>query len=104
MKNLRLYALAYAVLVLVMYCSKLAASSEQIIFTFPPGGSWGSVPSGGLISDAAGNLYGTTASGGAHQCGAVFKLSIEGVLGRKICCTASSVDPMMAGIPNLLCF
>jgi uncharacterized repeat protein (TIGR03803 family) len=77
-KNFRLYVLAHAVLVSVVYCSTLAASSEQIIFTFPPGGSRGSVPTGGLISDAAGNLYGTTASGGAYKCGTVFKLSLEG--------------------------
>ncbi|MGD0867114.1 MAG: choice-of-anchor tandem repeat GloVer-containing protein, partial [Rhizomicrobium sp.] len=31
-------------------------------------------PQGGLIMDSAGNLYGTTASGGEHSGGAVFKL------------------------------
>jgi len=54
-----------------------AASSERTIFTFPVDGSGGTIPTGGLISDAAGNLYGTSASGGVYQCGAVFKLSSE---------------------------
>jgi len=44
-------------------------------------GTDGSFPSGGLIFDASGNLYGTTQEGGAHVCGAygpcgtVFELS-----------------------------
>lgn len=33
----------------------------------------GSTPSAGLILDAAGNLYGTTETGGANNCGTVFK-------------------------------
>ncbi len=77
MKNLRLYAISQAILFLTVYCATLAAASEQIIFTFPADGSGGSIPTGGLISDAAGNLYGTTDSGGATQHGAVFKLSFE---------------------------
>ena len=75
MKNFRLYALGQAVLVLTVSCATLVAACEQIIFTFPPDGSGGTIPTGGLISNAAGNLYGTTASGGAFQRGAVFKLS-----------------------------
>jgi uncharacterized repeat protein (TIGR03803 family) len=38
-------------------------------------GADGAYPSNGLIEDAAGNLYGTTGSGGAHGGGAVFQLS-----------------------------
>lgn len=47
---------------------------ETVIFAFGP--STGSYPSG-LVIDAAGNLYGTTASGGGgtHQRGSVFELS-----------------------------
>lgn len=37
------------------------------------GEGWG--PMAGLTADAAGNLYGTTASGGEGDCGTVFKLS-----------------------------
>jgi uncharacterized repeat protein (TIGR03803 family) len=71
MKNLRWYVFAQFVLVLLV----THAVSAQIVFTFPTDGSGGTSPTGGLISDAAGNLYGTTASGGAHQQGAVYKLS-----------------------------
>lgn len=39
------------------------------------GGAAGSTPVTGLISDAAGNLYGATAHGGAGGTGVVFKLS-----------------------------
>ena len=76
MKNLPLYAVSHAVLVLAL-CSALAASSEHIIFPFPADGFSGYYPTGGLISDAAGNLYGVTEVGGAFQNGAVFKLSFE---------------------------
>jgi uncharacterized repeat protein (TIGR03803 family) len=36
-------------------------------------GTNGGVPLGGLISDSAGNLYGTTAIGGTHNAGVVFR-------------------------------
>jgi uncharacterized repeat protein (TIGR03803 family) len=43
------------------------------------GGADGSIPSyGPLIFDKAGNLYGTTIYGGAHQAGVVYKLSPSG--------------------------
>ena len=38
----------------------------------------GSYPQGGMILDAAGNLYGTTSSGGTHGRGTVFQLSQVG--------------------------
>jgi uncharacterized repeat protein (TIGR03803 family) len=39
------------------------------------GGADGGAPTGGLVRDSAGNLYGTTsASGGCGQCGVVFKI------------------------------
>ena len=69
--------LLHLTLVLVTICSTLAFASEQIVFAFPEDGLGGRVPTGGLISDAAGHLYGTTASGGAFGYGSVFKLSIE---------------------------
>jgi len=40
-----------------------------------PNGKDGGAPQAGLISDAAGNLYGTTAGGGTHGGGTVFQLS-----------------------------
>ncbi len=38
----------------------------------------GSQPSGRLVQGGDGNLYGTTSSGGAHDYGAVFKLTLSG--------------------------
>ncbi len=67
---------------------KLApGGTETVLYSFT-GGSDGAQPSAGLIADGAGNLYGTTSSGGASRqlqcsgtdgfplgCGVVFKLS-----------------------------
>jgi uncharacterized repeat protein (TIGR03803 family) len=43
------------------------------------GGADGQLPLAGLVRDAAGNLYGTTAFGGASDNGVVFKLSTTGI-------------------------
>lgn len=51
--------------------------SEQVIYNFS-GGSDGSVPWSGVILDAAGNLYGTTAAGGGFGGGTVYELSPSG--------------------------
>ena len=48
----------------------------QVIHTFQIGD--GATPAAGLTMDAAGRLYGTTASGGAHRFGTVFKLARAG--------------------------
>ena len=51
---------------------------EQVLHTFS--GGWdGGQPRAGLIRDAAGNLYGTTYSGGAFMAGTVFKLDPSGL-------------------------
>jgi uncharacterized repeat protein (TIGR03803 family) len=53
---------------------------QTVLYTFT-GGSDGGVPSSGLVMDAAGNLYGSTAGGGkslcfeSAPCGVVYKLS-----------------------------
>jgi len=47
--------------------------SEKVLYDFA-GGSDGDTPSGGVISDAAGNLYGTTWTGGPNFWGTVFEL------------------------------
>jgi uncharacterized repeat protein (TIGR03803 family) len=56
----------------------LNRAGETVIYSFT-GGADGATPLGGLISDATGNLYGTTAYGGSSTacvsgCGVVFKL------------------------------
>jgi len=51
--------------------------TESVIYSFA-GGSDGANPVAGLTLDSAGNLYGTTYSGGANGWGTVFKLSPSG--------------------------
>ena len=62
-----------------------AAGAETVLYTFT-GGLDGGSPQAGLVLDVAGNLYGTTSSGGsvaglcvyAGGCGVVFKLDTTG--------------------------
>ena len=49
--------------------------TEKILYSFYWGKGVNGGGPGGLIFDAAGNLYGTTAAGGASNWGAVFELS-----------------------------
>jgi uncharacterized repeat protein (TIGR03803 family) len=49
-----------------------ATAGETVLHNFNAGD--GSLPVGGLISDAAGNLYGTTTMGGVYSEGTVFEL------------------------------
>ena len=55
---------------------------ETVLYSFA-GGTDGDGPSGGLVRDAAGNLYGTTSQGGgsgcSFGCGTVFKVDASGV-------------------------
>jgi uncharacterized repeat protein (TIGR03803 family) len=48
--------------------------TEQILHTFSGLSGDGATPYGSLIVDSAGNLYGTTAGGGAQGTGTVFEL------------------------------
>lgn len=56
---------------------------ETTLYSFH-GGADGQFPAGGLVSDGAGNLYGTTQSGGINDgncslgCGTVFKIATDG--------------------------
>jgi uncharacterized repeat protein (TIGR03803 family) len=59
---------------LVVTPSTWAADTLTILYSFQ-GGSDGAEPWSGLISDAAGNLYGTAAGWGAGTNGVVFELS-----------------------------
>ncbi len=51
---------------------------ETILHTFDGSTGDGVFPGGNLVMDAKGNLYGTTAEGGANGYGTVFKLSTSG--------------------------
>jgi len=54
--------------------------SETILYSFDDSGD-AAFPSGGLIADPAGNLYGVTLLGGANNLGAVYQLSPPTVQG-----------------------
>ena len=49
-------------------------ATQTVLYSFT-GGNDGSAPSGGLLMDSAGALYGTTSQGGANGYGVVFKLT-----------------------------
>jgi uncharacterized repeat protein (TIGR03803 family) len=55
------------------------AQSYSVVYSFQcdPNGD-GATPQGDLIADSAGNLYGTTSSGGIYGYGAVFEVSSDG--------------------------
>jgi uncharacterized repeat protein (TIGR03803 family) len=52
---------------------------ETVLYRFTGTGGDGVMPSGGLVRDAQGNLYGTTEFGGSSGYGTVFKVDIAGV-------------------------
>jgi uncharacterized repeat protein (TIGR03803 family) len=52
-----------------------AGWSETVLHNFNPNGKDGISPYAGLVSDSAGNLYGTTPGGGAHSYGTAFELT-----------------------------
>jgi uncharacterized repeat protein (TIGR03803 family) len=67
--------LALAALALTVAFTGMAhASAEKVIHNFD-GTPDGAVPNAGVIFDAAGNLYGTTAGGGSTGLGIVYELS-----------------------------
>jgi uncharacterized repeat protein (TIGR03803 family) len=55
----------------------LVGWSETVLYSFQ-GGEDGAGPQGGVIFDAAGNLYGTSSSGGSGGAGTVFQLTPSG--------------------------
>lgn len=70
------------------------SGSYTVLYTFTAGND-GGFPEGSLIADASGNLYGTTAAGGAHlYYGTVFELSGTGFV------PASSSFMGVPGKPN----
>jgi uncharacterized repeat protein (TIGR03803 family) len=59
---------------MILAAPRVTAQSITVLHRFDANGVDGFGPNGSLIFDAAGNLYGTTAGGGA-SCGTVFELS-----------------------------
>jgi uncharacterized repeat protein (TIGR03803 family) len=57
----------------VVYKLDAETGQETVLYGFT-GGADGAYPAAGVIRDAAGNLYGTTSSGGAANAGVVYKL------------------------------
>jgi len=51
------------------------AQQEVVVHNFNNNGKDGYAPYAGVISDASGNLYGTTVRGGTYNYGTVFELS-----------------------------
>jgi uncharacterized repeat protein (TIGR03803 family) len=55
-----------------------ANNTETVLYSFSGSGGDGAIPGGGLVRNRAGNLYGTTNSGGSSYLGTVFKLDSNG--------------------------
>ena len=77
----RLLHLDFNCLGLLAFATVLAgscwASTEHVVYSFT-GGTDGADPASQLIFDGTGNAYGTTVTGGADDCGTVFKLTPSG--------------------------
>lgn len=73
----RIFALACLTTLLTVGAPFTQAQTLTTLYTFQ-GGMDGQGPSGRLVSDEAGNLYGTTSMGGAYGNGTVFELSSTG--------------------------
>jgi uncharacterized repeat protein (TIGR03803 family) len=74
------------------------AGTETILHTFTGTGGDGMRPSGDLVLDAQGNLYGTASSGGAGFGGIAFKLTMSGVetvLHSFACCATGSPSGLL---------
>ncbi len=62
----------------VLACCSLAATAQTWTLLHSFTGPDGYAPQAGVTMDAAGNFYGTTSEGGAHNQGTVFKLTRRG--------------------------
>ncbi len=72
--------------------------TEKVLASF--GASNGIEPYAGLVLDSAGNLYGTTANGGAYNHGAVFELTPPGTWTEQVLLSFNGTDGAYA-FPNL---
>ncbi len=65
---------------LVMAVTGLSAEAQKFSVVYEFDITHGQTPQAGLVRDASGNLYGTTASGGSASSGVVFKIDVQGNL------------------------
>jgi uncharacterized repeat protein (TIGR03803 family) len=74
--------IAFLALTALLLSTNSFATTEKVVYRFL-GTPDGIDPQGGLVADAAGNLYGTTTGGGTGgcPCGTVFELSPPATLG-----------------------
>jgi len=68
---------ALAAIALFASAAIAVTPKESVLYRFK-GGADGANPSAGMIADSAGNLYGTTSSGGTSNLGTVFEVSPPG--------------------------
>src|SRR5664280_870386 len=65
-----------AIFITILFAtSTWAAAEDTVLHSFSNNGTDGIVPDGGVIFDAAGNLYGTTWAGGTYRAGTVYELT-----------------------------
>ena len=58
-----------------VYEISAGSHTESVVYSFGSSSNDGNRPQGSLISDSAGNLYGTTYSGGTNNLGTVFEIA-----------------------------
>jgi uncharacterized repeat protein (TIGR03803 family) len=74
---LRSLAIAVMFAVSLLAAQSASAQTYTVLHTFS-GGADGGYPAGKLVRDSAGNLYGTTSTGGASGLGTLFRLDAKG--------------------------
>ena len=74
----RLRAVLAIALTIPFFATQASADSERVFYAFVGHAHDGFYPTGGLIADDDGNLYGTTQYGGSAHLGTVFKLTPQG--------------------------
>jgi uncharacterized repeat protein (TIGR03803 family) len=79
--KLRILAM-FAAMLMVTGTAMAGGRKETVLYTFQ-GGTDGTNPTGPLVADSAGNLYGTTQVGGSAGHGMVFELTQEGDVWKK---------------------
>jgi uncharacterized repeat protein (TIGR03803 family) len=73
--SIGLTAVSAVITLALLLSGSHAAAQEKVLHSFGLNGKYGSGPSGSLIFDASGNLYGTTYAGGVYNYGTVFELT-----------------------------